>query len=128
MKLQFRVLAGLFALIAFSLSVVEGVWASTCMPTMAIAAAAAGSAKAPADCDMDAASTPSNDSAPVPPAPLHCPLTPMGASGSCTTIASLPIGPAADLAPAPTGVLLTFSPDQTRDLLLVNALFHPPKA
>lgn len=127
MKFQFRVLAALFALVAFSLSVAEGVWASTCMPNMAMAAIAGAVPDAPVDCEMSAPADEPSEPGSNLPAPLHCPLTPLGASGSCTMLASLPVGPSADLVPSPEGALLAVSPDQTRDLLLVTALFHPPR-
>lgn len=130
MKLRFRVLAALFALIALSISTVGGVWASTCalgmgteMASMDAAAPDAGCPAATVGSHADGSGTdPSRPDAP------HCPFVPAGAAGSCALAASLPAGSFASLAPSPEGALLTVSPDNARDLLLASAFFRPPRA
>ncbi len=131
MKLRFRFLAALFALLGLLAFVVEGAWASSCpeaaemeMPAPAVGAIAPGAscmagmalphADAPADTQDDGSQVP------------HCPLG--VAAGSCTGAVSLPAESAVSLAPSPEGADLVISPDQARDLLLASAFFRPPRA
>lgn len=80
-----------------------------------------------ADCS-DAMIASSTDGSKAPhehPAGPDCPLA--IAAGSCAAAATLPAPAPEALVPSPEGTLLTISPDYTRDLLLVSALFHPPR-
>ncbi len=132
MKLRFRFLAALFALIGLLAFVVEGAWASSCLEAaeMEMAAAPAIGAVAPgASCMVgmalphaDAPSETQSDGSQAP----HCPLT--VAAGSCAGALSLPSESAVSLAPSPEGADLVISPDQARDLLLASAFFRPPRA
>lgn len=134
MKSHFRFFAALFALIAFTAFLAEGLWASTCYTEMGSGAFTTSSMEGEAPSGACAAGMimPSTDESGdtdgshsgVP----HCPLIPVGATGSCTGVVSLPAGPLDDLAPSPEGALLSLAPDQARDLLLVAAFFHPPRA
>lgn len=130
MRSRFRVMAALFALLALTLSFAEGVSASTCMPGMDMGMDSSAEAAA-ASGRMDEMTTPgrnSGDESPDRPAPPHCPFAPVSTPGSCVVAASLPATSSVDLAPSPEGALLVSPPEQTRDLLLVSTLFHPPRA
>jgi hypothetical protein len=131
MKLQLRSFAALLALIALSIFLVESVWASTCMPGMGMGAGemvSVGGAAPQADCPdvmtesraEDSGTQRNHSGAP------HCPFA--SAAGSCAVAATLPAHAPETLVPSPEGALLTISPDYMRDLLLVSALFHPPRA
>lgn len=133
MKLRFRFLAALFALVALSISTVGGVWASMCAPGMGMdsaAMASMGVASHEADCPAatvgshtDRSGTDRNHTD----AP-RCPFVPAGATGSCAVATSLPAGSFASLAPSAEGALLAAAPENSRDTLLVSALFRPPRA
>jgi hypothetical protein len=133
MKPRFRFLAALFALVALSLSLAEGVWASTCAPGMGMDSAAMASmdvASHEVDCPAatigshtDRSGTDRNQTD-VP----HCPFVPAWVAGSCAVAASLPAGSFASLSPSAEGALLAVAPDDARDILLVSAFFRPPRA
>jgi hypothetical protein len=128
MKLQLRSFAALLALIALSIFLVESVWASMCMPGMeAGAMVSMDGAASQADCPDAMVESPTDRSGDQHdhPAGPDCPLT--LAAGSCAVAATLPAPAPEALVPSPEGALLTISPDYTRDLLLVSALFHPPR-
>ncbi len=131
MESRFRSAAALFALIALTLSFAEGVWASTCMPSseMTMASSMADPMQAGDDCMMNT-SAPTDDPADQTPqhsTPSHCPVAPLSTAGTCVVAASLPGSSPLDLATFSEDAHLTLSLDQTRDLLLVSVLFHPPK-
>ncbi|CAN5208466.1 hypothetical protein BH24GEM2_BH24GEM2_14950 [soil metagenome] len=129
MKLQLRSFAALLALIALSIFLVEGVWASTCAPGMGMeagAVASMGGAGSQAECPDAVLESPASGGQHDQPAAPDCPLA--LAAGSCAVAATLPAHAPETLVPLPEGALLTISPDYMRDLLLVSALFHPPRA
>lgn len=122
MKRHFRLVAALLALVAFSVSFAETVWATTCAPmdrasTMEMAPAhtagpaAAGEAEAPEH-------TP-------PPSQTECPLTALAATG-CVVISVPSVATDVDFAPSfrsmnaplPAGVI---------DRVTAAALFRPPR-
>lgn len=130
MNPRFRALAALIALIALTLSVAEGVWASTCRPGMELDTALEVEAPSAADCvmDMPTQSDESEGETPDRPMPPSCPFAAANPAGSCAVAASHPAASPLDLAPLPEGALLVLSADRTRNLLLVSAFFRPPRA
>lgn len=130
MRSRFRVLAALCALIALTLSFGEGVWASMCMPAMEMGEAPAAEMSDASDRMMDMASQGVHTGGETPdgPEPPHCPFAPVSTAGTCVAAASLPAASPIELVPSLEGALLVVAPEQKRDLLLVSALFHPPRA
>lgn len=125
MKLRFRVLAALPALLALSLTWVQAGWASMCAPGAESTVEASGMAvECPTDIGMSHADEPRGGHD-QPDAPA-CPFGPMAAPGCVAP--SLPAHAPVAIAPPPEGALLVVSPDATRDRLLVSALFRPPRA
>jgi hypothetical protein len=134
MRSRFRLVAALLALFSLSLTVAEGVWASTCMPGMGMggepatatapAAHAAGMAmQAPAGAESAHGLGTDSGSSQAPP----CPLAP--APGACIALAtSLPAHAPESLAPSPEGAPAVVSSDDVRPVLLVFAFFRPPRA
>lgn len=128
MKIHFRSLAALFALLAFSLFWAEGVWASMCSPGVGMDTATAMVADMGSDANACLVGTtiPSSGSEESRSDGPHCPL-PMGVS-SCTVGLPLAAESATPEVPALEGASLVGSPDHAKDLLLAVSLFHPPRA
>lgn len=133
MKLRFRFLAALLALIGLLTFSVEGVWAATCASNMEVRPAA-GSADQTAQvmsCAAEASAVRGNG-AEMPdgnePGAPHCPSMPMGATGACGAVLALP----ADVSPQLTSILpeaqLSPRTDRVHELLLAGAFFRPPIA
>lgn len=129
MKSRTRVLAALLALLAFSASFAEGVWASMCAPMDSMASMEHSAAVAPSAHSMASDGNGGSSAAELPekaPAPdPGCPLT--LASGGCMVVFSP--APAAGVAVTATVLgqpmaALNVAPD----LLLVSALLRPPRA
>ena len=125
MSTRFRTLAALLALLAFSASLAEQVWASACVPAAPVEAASAAvdhgvmpghSARAPDHDPREHAPSPGND------CPLHA-----VASAGCTFV----LLPAAEAAPsrpdAPLRQAVATFADALPDLLLASGPFHPPQ-
>lgn len=127
MKRRTRVLAGLLALAALTLSFAETVLASTCAP-MPVAMG-----------DMG----PTGGEAPDPPRPMdcplmanhgqrpdrgeHCPLNPAAGQG-CAAAAALPASLSRSAPPDAEGSRRVVIDDARPDLLLAHARFRPPRA
>ncbi|MBI4408695.1 MAG: hypothetical protein HY561_03240 [Gemmatimonadetes bacterium] len=132
---RLRFLAGVFALLALSLSLAGATWAALCTPGMDTRSSTRALVM-PAHSSDGAGSMPLDDcrgagSVPVsgqssPPAP-HCPFTSM-AGFPCSAAASLPSTLSLNLLPAPEGATGSSAADLEPHLLLGKALFHPPKA
>ena len=124
MRPRLRVLSVLFALLAFSASVAEGVWASTCA-TMELDAAGGGAMSMPMDGmgDEHSSDAPQQDGAPDD--ERDCPLPALAGSG-CIVV-SLPSGTIrVDLTTAEdSGVALGGA--ELSDRLAISNLFHPPQ-
>lgn len=85
MRPAHRNFVGLLALVAMTLSLTEGIWASTCAPADEMAGMDMGTESMPMDHGGDApADVPGDDS--------DCPLMPLGFAPSCAISASLPSG------------------------------------
>lgn len=124
-----RALAALIALIALTFSFAESVWASSCMPAMEMSGTPGDATDTPDGCMVGMPSYPDEpgDRAPDRPDVPHCPFAPLSTSGTCVVAASLPAPMPPALGAPPEGELLTPFLHQTRDLLLVAVLFHPPR-
>lgn len=127
---RFRLVAALLTLLTLSLTVVEGVWASTCVPGMETGGAPAAATMHDGHMDMGApsGSERAEDAGTETGSPTmpRCPLAP--ASGSCVALTvSLPAHVPDSFVPSPTGVLLLTAPVQSRDLLVASAFFRPPR-
>jgi len=128
-----RFVAGLLALFALTFSLAESVWASTCAMaatemTMSVAAPdplATDGLPAGKHCAGHADHGGDPDRAPE---EEPCPFGSPAATQVCAGVASLPAPSALPSAPSPEGVSGPFVPDAGSDLLLVNALFRPPRA
>jgi hypothetical protein len=122
--LHFRPVAAWLILLSLSLTVAEGVWASTCMAGMGMArntAMTMGAAGHPEG--VDDCGSPDQHSEQLP----HCPFAP--ASGSCIALAtSLPAHAPESFAPSPGGAPAIVSSNDARPVLLVFAFFRPPRA
>lgn len=128
MKFGKRAPFALLALTALALSFAEGVWASSCPPGMPMQTATSETASDGCMVAMSMGGEHSDTESTDNPADPHCPFAPLSTPGTCIIAASHPAPtPVSDL-PSPEGQLLTPSLDQSRDLLLVSRLFHPPKA
>ena len=130
MKSRFRLVAALFALSAFSLFWVEGVWASMCSTTMETASTTEMAGMDPAsnsDGCPPGMTMPGSDSDQNRSEAPHCPLVPVGAA-SC--VVGIPLAAESDVSmvPSPEGSSPLGSADHAKDLLLTVALFHPPRA
>lgn len=133
MSRRFRTLAGLLALVAMTASFSQAVLASVCASPAAMAAMP--------DMAMSMVGADSGDSSGEPQMPCdwmghtdgsgengeHCPLTPTATQG-CTATASAPASAlVVDLSTARSArqvVLDSIEPE----LLLADALYHPPRA
>lgn len=120
MRFRFRFLAALFALLAFSASFAEGVWASTCAET--------GTPAAHAGMDMPTG----DDHAPCDPAPREdpgskdeCPFPAIAASG-CVVVSLPAVTVQLDISPVAASVVAVV-PASFVDRLAVSALFRPPQ-
>ncbi len=128
MKIRFRSLAALVALIALSLFWVEGLWASMCPtamemggPTAEVADMGPASDACPTGMPLPGDSDGGRSDAP------HCPFVPVGAS-YCAVGVPLAADVGTPEVPSSEGASLAGSPDHAKDLLLAVALFHPPRA
>jgi hypothetical protein len=134
MRSRFRFLAALFALLALTVTAVEGAWAAVCPVEMEMSADRATSVEANASSEacmhgvavMHRGTAPSQDAG-APDAP-RCPSMPAGTAGSCTGAAALPAEATLQPEPSTEGALLAISSENRRDLLLAAAFFRPPIA
>jgi hypothetical protein len=133
MKLRFRFLAALFALIGLLAISVEGVWAATCAAQMEAGSAAPSADRAAQaqSCSADAAAFRVNDADPAggsdSDAP-HCPSMPMGAAGACGAVLALPADLSPQFAPSLPESRLSPRTESLHELLLAGAFFRPPIA
>jgi hypothetical protein len=132
MKRRARALAALLALSAFSVSLAEQVWASTCAPVMASSAAvtqAADDAPPMDGCDREVAmpSGDGGDHSRPPAGGSDCPFQAL-APGGCALL-SFPAVAAALPAQVPT-TLARIAPagEAAPELLLASPRFRPPQA
>lgn len=132
MNSRFRHLSALFALIALTMGMVQGLWASSCSMEMPVATTASTEAVAPSGVCTHAMSaltdrvgSSQDDSGPDAP---PCPFVPMGMAGSCGAVVALPAGSSVSLEPSSPEALLPRLPNEARDLLLAAAFFRPPIA
>lgn len=125
--MKLRPIAAALTLIALTFSFAEGVWASTCMPEMAMDGMSAESGFDGHAVGMNgypgAADDPSEPEQEPP-----CPFAPVSIAGACIVAASLPATSPIEISPSFEGALLTDDREHARDLLLTTALFHPPRA
>lgn len=130
MKLRFRVLAALLALLALSLTWVQAGWASTCAPGAESAVVASDEASGTdVECptDMGMSHSDGRRSGHEQPDAPACPLGPIAASG-CAVATPLPARALAVALASTEGAVLSSFPDATSGRLLVSALFRPPRA
>jgi hypothetical protein len=132
MNLRFHHFAALFALLALTMGMVQGLWASTCLMEMPVATTASTEAVAPSGMCTHGMIAVSDGTGPSqddggPGAP-HCPFMPMGVAGSCGAVMALPAGSSLSLEPSSPEALLPRFPNEARDLLLAAAFFRPPIA
>ena len=130
MKLRFRFLAALFALIGLLTFSVEGAWAASCAE-MGSTDSGVGHAAQAEPCSPEAAAAHA-DGADMPHgsdsgAP-HCPGMPMGAAGACGAALALPADSSPQLAPSVLEAQLSLRADSVHELLLAGAFFRPPIA
>jgi hypothetical protein len=134
-----RFLAGILGLTALLLSLAEAAWASICSPAMELgslpaagespAAEAAQAAGMPAGhCGHHAEPGFPRPDSPQPeaPAPGSCPFTPMSLS-SCAAAVSMPAEVRLSVASPFGRDLLSPTYPDFFEILLTEALFHPPK-
>ena len=127
MKRRIRLLSGLLALLAFTFSFAEGVWAATCVPGMNMDAA---EMSVGAPMQMDGAPAPANahdEKAPSPERAPDCPFGPATSVQGCTVTASLPAKIVAINSPEAERVALSAATTTGSHLLRVTSIFHPPK-
>lgn len=117
----------MIALVAMAFSFSETVWASTCAPLEMDAVSSAAVEQVPAhDCMLDALHEREGEDTNEDERP--CPFSPAAAQ-VCAGVASLPSHVVGGLGPSPEdGVSTVFSELTQHDLLLQEALFHPPRA
>ena len=132
MKLRFHLLACLLAVLAFTATAVDGLWAAAEraeMGTGMVASALAdGGAPSTEDCSVEMARVDYDCFRGGSPGAPQCPSMPLGMASSCASGVALPAEWFPHLEPAPEGTPSLRSLDQTRDLLLVLAFFRPPIA
>lgn len=129
MKLRFRFLAALLALIGLLTFSVQGAWAATCaVETEATTSAADPMGQAPS-CAAAAAGLHAQD-AELPggsgPAAPPCPGMPMGASGACGAVLAIPTDVSPSLALPLAEAQLSPRTDHVRESLLAGVFFRPP--
>ena len=117
-------------LVALTLSLVEGVWAATCMPvnSMNESVATAGALMPGMHADHDC--TPASEG-PESRQDEHdspCPFNPAGMNQGCAASASLPARHEPVSAPSPETVVRVQTGETSPDLLGTAAIFHPPKS
>lgn len=128
MKLRFRFLVALFALLGLLTVSVEGAWAAVCaveVETESVTSAATQGERCSSGTTIslgDDAGTPDGSHSGVP----HCPAMPMGAGGACGAAAALPADPSAPLIASALEARLSPIQGDLRELLLAVAVFHPP--
>lgn len=119
-------MAGMFAFVAMTFSFAETAWASTCAPMEVGLVSSATAEQVPAhDCMLGALHEGEGESSDEDERP--CPFSPVGAQ-MCAGVASLPAHAAHGLAPSPECASAVDSELEQHDLLLKEALFHPPRA
>jgi hypothetical protein len=127
MRRRFRTLAALFALLTFTASFAEQVWASTCDGAMEMAEAP-GAMKMPG---MDHGQMPDHGTPPAPEHDRRAPECPLAAALALTGGCTITFHRADGLRPpqffAATTASALPAPDQVLDLLLAAPPFHPPK-
>jgi hypothetical protein len=120
---RFRWFAALLALIAFSTSVAEAAWASTCAPagtTASAVAQAPGAGAGDAECPPASGSERDRTDGP------RCPFAVV--TGACVAPASLPVVASLDVSLSFNGAAPLVSADHARHLLFSTAFFRPPRA
>lgn len=122
MKPRFRILAALLALLAFSASFAEQVWAGACAP-VAEAGAHHTSPAPDADGAHHGAQSPAAPGEPR--APDDCPLRAV-APGCALLLLPAPVRVPAAPADAPRVVAVPYT-DPSREILLATAFFRPPQ-
>lgn len=125
MRKRTRVLSGIATLVALTLSVFGGVWASSiCAPEMDMSAPAA---QHGAMAGHDGMLGPAGHLPAAPTDAPRCPFGGIGVAGSCVA-ASLPASIVLQLAASPEAALSPVSAEAEPRLLLGTSLFHPPRA
>lgn len=126
MRRRTRLVAGIFAMVAMTLSFAETAWASTCGPMEMGVVSPATADQVPAhDCLLGALHEGEREGSGDDERP--CPFSPVGAQ-MCAGVASLPAHAVHGLAPSPESVSAVHFELEQHDLLLEEALFHPPRA
>jgi len=127
MRIRFRLLAALLALVALTSSLVGEAWAVACMgmdgsPARTAAAHDAGAAHSS---DAHDTSAPDGHRSHSPSDPASCPMA--AASGMACGVAALPV----DAPPAPLGaevhVAVPPAADEAPGSLALSSLFRPPR-
>lgn len=132
MKLRFRFLAALLALVGLLTFSVEGAWAATCTSNMETEPAGGPADQLTQVMSCSASSAVRGNDAELPngnePGAPYCPSMPMGAAGACGAALAVP----ADVSPQLTSILpeaqLSPRTDRVHELLLAGAFFRPPIA
>lgn len=133
MKLRFRFLTALFALLGLLTVSVDGAWASTCAAGMEMESAATAVRPVSQDTSCGAAMAALATTGAELPGEDHtggseCPSMPMSAAGGCGAALALP-GYASPLLESSSPEAQSFVPtDNARELLLAAAFFRPPIA
>lgn len=119
-------MAGIFAFVAMTFSFAETAWASTCAPMeMGVVSPATADHVPPHDCMLGVLHEGQGESSGEDERP--CPFSPVGAQ-MCAGVASLPAHAVHGLAPSPECASAVHFELEQHDLLLKEALFHPPRA
>ncbi|MBT8334987.1 MAG: hypothetical protein KJO11_00185 [Gemmatimonadetes bacterium] len=129
MNRRIRPVAGLLALLAFTFSFSEAVWASTCLPGMRMAevvvmseGAASESIESTPISTHDERDSRGGDN------PRPCPFNSPLAAQACAGIASMPAPSTEPSTPAAEMSSAGFTVAAPHELLLEIALFRPPRA
>jgi hypothetical protein len=132
MKLRFRLLAALLALVGLPGFTAGGAWAASCASQMEAETLPAENAVEPgAQClttaglsqaDESRQGSGSDSGAP------HCPYMPMGAAGACGAALALPAESSPEFELSIPEARLSLPPDDVRELLLAAHFFRPPIA
>lgn len=126
MKRRTRFFAGLFALVAMTAALAEGVVASACAPGMEMNEPGMSVGHDAGHGELCIETANRDERRDLPDDGRHCPFTPLAAQG-CLAIASLPAsGLEMEQFSAHAGSRVVFD-DQQHDLLLETTLFHPPR-
>jgi hypothetical protein len=133
MKLRFRFLTALFALLGLLTISVDGAWASTCAAGMEVESAASAVHPASQDMSCGAGMAALSTSGAELPGESHkggseCPSMPMSAAGACGAALALPGYTSSLLEPSSPEALSFVPTDHAHELLLAAAFFRPPIA